>query len=280
MTAPAPSRSPAGWQARLGLIFARHRDRTRLARNRHSGPLLVQRPLYPEGPAVCHGHLLHPPGGVVGGDSLRLDVETGADARALLTTPGATRFYRSAGPGALVEQRFVVRQGGCLEWLPQENILFPGARVALSTRVDLEEGAGFLGWEVLCLGLPVNGAGLGSGSLRADLELRRQGRPLLVERLRLGRTTDPDRPAGLRGHPVTGTFVATGAGPGTAAWLREHLPAGDSPLCGITRSGELLVIRCLGRSTMEALDLFRHLWQKLRPRLAGRAPCPPRIWTT
>src|SRR6187402_782414 len=117
----------SSWHARLELGFSRSGSRTVLARRRHFGPLIVQRPFYPEG-GICHVYLVHPPGGIVGGDQLALQVEVERDAHALLTTPAATRFYRAGPhPRAALNQQFVV-QDAALEWLPQETIVFDGAR--------------------------------------------------------------------------------------------------------------------------------------------------------
>ena len=129
--------SPGGWQARLSLGFRRQNARTILERRAHQGPLRVQRPFYPEGGSVCHVAILHPPGGVVGGDELRIDAALDAESRALLTTPAAGKFYRSAGPVARQTQRLTVAAGATLEWLPQENIVYSGARVHALTRVEL-----------------------------------------------------------------------------------------------------------------------------------------------
>ncbi|HEB50037.1 MAG TPA: urease accessory protein UreD [Desulfobulbus sp.] len=279
MTAPVQSRQTAGWQARLRLVFAPGRDRTLLVRNRHRGPLVVQRPLYPEA-RVCHACILHPPGGVVGGDRLHTGVQVEEQAAALLTTPGATKFYRSAGATAVQEQRLQVREQGCLEWLPQETILFPGARAVLATEIELAGNASFVGWEILCLGLPVNHARFDSGALTATLRVSRNGRPLLQERLRIRAGRDLDRPAGLRGLPVCATLVATGAAPHHLESLRPLLAGQGRAMAGATLADDLLVARYLGDSTMEARSLFAEIWSLLRPRLLGRPPCPPRIWAT
>jgi len=79
-----------GWHAALELGFAAASGATRLARRKHRGPLVVQRPFLPEGPGVAHVYVLHPPGGLVGGDELTLDVEVDAGAHALVTTPAAS----------------------------------------------------------------------------------------------------------------------------------------------------------------------------------------------
>ena len=120
------------------------------------GPLTVQRPFHPEG-APCHLYLLHPPGGVVGGDEIDLRVGIADGAHALLTTPGATKFYRSIGPQSRVRQSFSVAADARLEWLPQDNILFPGANLALDSEFHLQQGARLLAWETLALGRPVIG---------------------------------------------------------------------------------------------------------------------------
>src|SRR5690606_30424398 len=112
-----------GWRAELALRFELRGPRTVLAGRRHYGPLRVQRPFYPEG-APCHTYVLHPPGGVVGGDRLHMDIRLEPGSHALLTMPGATKFYRSAGATSLLQQHFHVGEDAVLEWLPQDNILF------------------------------------------------------------------------------------------------------------------------------------------------------------
>ncbi len=145
----------AGWKASLDLTFFPSGERTGFS-CRHFGPLRVQKPFYPEG-GTCHVYLLHPPGGIVGGDELAIRAEARAGASALATTPAAGKFYRSAGPLATQDQLLRVASGGALEWLPQESIVYPGARGVSRTRVELEAGAAFLGWEIVSFGLPASG---------------------------------------------------------------------------------------------------------------------------
>ncbi|MEO7558110.1 MAG: urease accessory protein UreD, partial [Gammaproteobacteria bacterium] len=141
-----------GWRAELSLRFARANGRTVLAARRHQGPLQIQRAFYPEPGGVCHAYILHPPGGVVAGDSLAIEVRVDERAQTLLTTPAAGKFYRSTGRSATARQVLIVSAGAELEWFPQENIVFQGARVAMTTRIDLAADGAFMGWEILCLG--------------------------------------------------------------------------------------------------------------------------------
>jgi len=276
--------------ATLELEFAASSGATILARRAHTGPLAVQRPFFPEGREVCHVYLLHPPGGLVGGDQLRVDVRVGSGAHALVTTPAATKLYRTTGATARQEQRLRVAAGGALEWLPQETILYDGADAVLRTRVDLEAGARFVGAEVLCFGLPARDEGFSRGRCRQALEIWRGGRPLLVERGRLDGAS-PVHAArwGLGGAPVLGSLVAVPApDKELLAALRaqaEALSAGDLGAATVLGDGDrapaqLLAVRYLGASVERAHAFLQRAWRLLRPALLGRPAEPPRIWAT
>jgi len=273
--------APTGWHAHLRLAFAPGPDRTILAHREQRGPLAVQRPFYPEG-SPCHVYVLHPPGGLVGGDRLEVAVRVGEGARALVTTPGAAKLYRSLGPTAEQVQLLRVAAGGSLEWLPQENILFPGARARLRTELDLEPGATFIGWEVHSPGRPAIGERFETGEADLSLRIRRSGVPLLLDRLRLADGKGLDGAGGLRGYPVTATLAACPADPDDLEAVRSHAdPGGDSDLCwGVTLLGDLMLVRCLARGSEPVHRHFRAVWGILRPLLLGRPACPPRIWAT
>ena len=301
MTLPHPVYS--GWQARLSLGFARQESRTILGQSSHSGPLQVQRPFYPEGAAVCHVALLHPPGGVVGGDELRIDAALDQGTHALITTPAAGKFYRSAGPLARQIQQLAVAPGAALEWLPQETIVFSGARVQTLTRVELSGDAGFIGWDILCLGRPAAGEIFTTGEYHQDFELWRDGEPLYLERGCYGGGAPIlDAPWGLQGQPVSGLLVCAASLPEDvinairAGW-QALMPSPPAPL---PRAGEgsvapssptpelatvsqldgVLVGRYLGPSTARARRLFILAWGLLRPAVLRRPPCPSRFWNT
>ena len=269
----------SSWKARLSLGFSSDGKRTVLAERSHDGPLVVQKPLYPEGDAVCHAIVVHPPGGIAGGDELHLDVKTKENASALLTTPGATKWYRSAGAWAKQSLAFGVR--GLLEWLPQETIVFDGALAQASCEVDLAADAGLIGWDIVCLGRTGSGERYRRGSYRSSIRIRREGRLLWLERARIdggGRLLES--PAGLGGSPVFGTLFASF--PLVEKEILEDMRK-QEPVEGkgaVTLLPGILLARYLGDSSEAARRYFVALWRILRPRLAGLEAVEPRIWQT
>lgn len=273
-------RSSDAWRARLDLNFEARGGRTLLAARAHHGPLRVQRPFYPEGEGVCHVYILHPPGGMVGGDELVIDVAVGAGASVLLTTPAAGKFYRSNGAVARQSHHLRVAQGAMLEWLPQEGIVFDGAHAELSTRVELAEGAGFIGWEILCLGRPGAGERFTHGALRQRVELWREGMPLYIERARYEEGAAAlTAPWGLAGCAVSGSLWCVCDGEELLARVREAV-APAAGLFSATRLDGVLLCRYLGDHADEARRCFETVWQVLRPALLQRSACAPRIWAT
>lgn len=272
------------WKASLALELAFDRGATRLLRKGQSGPLAVQRPFFPEGPEVCHVYLLHPPGGLVPGDSLTLQAHVGEGASGLLTVPAATKIYRSDGRTARQDQIFSVATAGTLEWLPQESILFDGARARLATRVELAPGANFIGWDMVCFGRPACNEGFSSGACQQNLEVWRAGRPLLVERARYqGEVLSASY--GLRGMPVVATFLACGPTldqhtiENVLETLRAMQPTGND-LLSATAVGDLIVLRYLGGNTERARLHLESAWRLVRPKLISRPASPPRVWST
>ncbi|HXJ22190.1 MAG TPA: urease accessory protein UreD [Polyangia bacterium] len=283
MTATAERPAGAGWAGSLELGFAADASgATRLDRRAHRGPFLVQRPFFPEGREVCHVYLLHPPGGLVGGDELRLDLRVGEQARALVTTPAAGKAYRTLGPVSRQTQALLVGEGAALEWLPQETILYDGASVELTTTVDLAPSARFFGAETLCFGLPARGERFARGSCRQAFELRRAGVPLLIERGRFdGGAPVHQARWGLAGSSVL-TLIAASPAPEARVLdrAREALAGGDQAGFSIVDDGGALVVRHLTSVAERARSFVQAVWSALRPALFDRAPVAPRIWFT
>lgn len=280
-----------GWRARLELGFEAGDGRTVLRRRRHFGPLRVQRGFHPEG-FPCHSYLLHPPGGVVGGDRLEIDVTVADAAHALITTPAAGKFYRSAGPEARQRQQLRVGAGAALEWLPSLNIVHAGARVVLRSRFQLAAGSRLLAWDMLGLGRPGSGDRFEYGSVDSGLEVIAGDHPILSERVRI----DGDGPLrharwGLQGQRYLATLLAWPATPALLAMVRAGigcdarpgrvactlLPGPGSPA---PDAGGLLVCRWLAGDGEALGAAMVQAWFLLRPPVLGRPACPPRIWAT
>ncbi len=276
----AASAAAAGWEARLELGFQHDGRRTVLATRRHVGPLRVQKPFYPEGADVCQAIIVHPPGGIVAGDSLRIDVDVGARAHAQLTTPGAAKWYRSAGAIARSDTVLRARDGAVIEWLPQETIVFDGARAAIHMRVELAGDANFIGWDLMSLGRTASGERFASGRVQQRIDVLRGDTLLWCERAVLeGGSRALQSGAMLNRAPVFGTLVAVGAIDVAvlAACRAAAPPSGEG---AVTRLPQVLVARYRGDSVHAARTYFATLWHALRPNLAGRAAVPPRIWST
>jgi urease accessory protein len=202
---PSPdANTPAGgWRGELSLRYRRDGDRC-VAHDKHIGPLRVLQPLYPEGPAICHHVIVHPPGGVVGGDELLIDARLDAGSHALITTPGATRFYRSDGAVALQRAQVHVAADARLEWLPMEAIAYSGCRAHNQLHLSLAPGAEMLGWDVLALGLPAARAPFVDGWFAQHLEL--PGVWLERGRVAASDATLLQSPLGWAGHSVLATL--------------------------------------------------------------------------
>ena len=275
-----------GWHGHLQLDYTRRGERT-IALDRHHGPLRVLQRLYPEGDAVCHQVLVHPPGGVVGGDVLELDATLAPGCHALITTPGATRFYRSAGPLAVQQVSATLADGSRLEWLPLEAIAYRRCQVENRLRFNLAPGAQMIGWDVLALGLPAAGETFDQGQFLQQLSLP----GLWLER---GRINGADRllmdsPLGLAGHSVIATL-----------WLADGQPLGRERSEGLIDSARalinasaltttagvtapdprLLVLRTLGHRVEPVMALLQAVWAAWRLQHWGLGPCAPRVWRT
>lgn len=270
-----------GWRGELRLGFQRRGARTVLAERAHHGPLVVQRALYPEGESVCHAILVHPPAGIAGGDRLALTLELGAHAHVLLTTPGAGKWYRSAGAHGELVQRIRVAEGGVCEFLPQESIVYDGALGRLATEVALEGSAVFIGAEMLCLGRTGSGERFTHGELALATRISRDGRPVWLERGVLGGgSTLLEAGVGLDGAPVSASLLV--AAPACDAGLLEAWRAIE-PVAGrgaVTLLPGLLVARWLGPACEPGREWLARLWGAARPAVAGRALQVPRIWRT
>jgi len=267
------------WQAELALKYSKRRDRTVISSRQHKGPLVVQKPFYPEGD-VCHTYILHPPGGIVGGDQLTVNIEVEANAHALITTPASAKFYRCDDRHAIQNQNLKVKGNGILEWLPQETILFDKSNVKTRTRIELGKEANFVGWEIVCLGRPASDEKYSNGYCHQSFEVMRKDKKIFIERARLEGGSDLlDAKWGMQGNTVMGVMVMTNANERCLAIARE-VKAVTNGLGSATLIKDLLVCRCLGNEGIEVREFFTRIWEATRPEWIGRNASQPRIWYT
>ena len=278
----------------------------------HEGPLRLLKTLYPEGPGIAHAVLVHPPGGLVGGDRLDIDIHVATGAHLLVTTPAASRYYRStAGEAAQVVQAQVAA-GARLEWLPQETLAYDGCQGRNAWQVRLDAGGSLMTMEVLALGLGesqrpfasgrfvqqfgIEGEGEGGnlpsglhggfqGGIQHSLEgglWRERGVIDATDRALL------DGPCGLAGHRVLGTLLlAEGAaidGATAEAALdaaRAESAAAPGMLAGATWLQErVLVLRLLADEVEPAMRLLRRVRARWRHRCWGMDAHEPRVWAS
>ena len=265
-----------GWQADLQLSFAQLHDKTLLVKRKHFGPLTVQRPFYPEG-GICHIYILHPPGGIVGGDHLNINVNAEARSHALITTPAAGKFYRSTGDSATQTVSLKVASGAALEWLPQDTIIYQGAQVRSAIHVELAKEARFIGWEILSLGRPACAENFDDGLADMSWNIYHQNQPLFLERLKLDAKAFKAR-WGLQGCSACGTLFASPASAECLASIQQLI--GDAPGYGVTRIDDLLVCRAIDSRSDRLRRFFEQVWAIVRPDTVQRKVCTPRIWAT
>lgn len=272
------------WHGRLALHYRREGERT-TALDRHHGPLRVLQRLYPEGPGVCHHVLVHPPGGMVGGDRLEIEATLEAGAHALVTTPSATRYYRSTGALSSQQAALHVAAGARLEWLPLETLAYRGCNARNEVQLHLAPGAEAMGWDVLALGLPAAGQPFDSGRFHQHLEMPgvwlERGTVDAADRVLL------DSPLGLAGHRVLATMwwaegeaLAPARRQALLDRAREALAASSlHRTAGATApQPRVVVVRLLAHGVEPALHCLMAVRAAWRQQAWSLAAEPPRIW--
>ncbi len=277
----AQTPASSSWQGALSLVFAQRDRGTQIIRADVQAPLKFQRPFYPEGNKVCHGVMLHTAGGVVGGDRLKYTVTVQSNAHALLTTAAAAKIYRSTGQTARQSVHITVAQHACLEWLPQETILFDAADYHQDMRVDLAENALWLGWDLVRLGRSARGETFNTGQWRSHTEVWQAGKPIWIDPQWVqGGSTMMVSSQGLAGRPVIGSLALIGhpvsqqiLDNARALWMPT--PEAET---GVTRLMSGVLCRYRGHSTAEARRWLTQVWDVLRQETLNRPSCSPRVW--
>ena len=296
--------SSNSWHGKLNLVYAHRQGKTVIIEQQNQAPLKVQRPFYPEGQEICHSIILHTAGGVVGGDRLSCDFDLQPNSQALITTAAASKIYRSNGNQARQNIKIEVDRGACLEWLPQETIVFDAADYRQDLRVELATDASFLGWEINRFGRSARGEKFFQGNWLSYTEIYQKGIPLWIDRQWLpGNEEVFYSPHGLAGQPVVGSLIFVGKPisteiveqartlwkSNTQSQLKIHrdsgtspslsqIPSRQSPTLGVTRLNNGFLCRYRGNSTTEVRNWFISVWQLLRTSFLNRGSSVPRVW--
>jgi len=271
------------WLAQFSADLVSVDEHTRLGHTMHYGPLRVQRPFYPEGKDLIHLYLLHPPGGLVGGDELNIKLHLGPNSHGLLTTPSAGKIYRNIttlNQGQNVN--LTVCDGASLEWLPMENIIFNGAKAELNTSIDIHGSGIYMGWEITCLGRTECNEMFSDGAIKQTLVLNKDGKVLFKDRLNLiaGSELQTNK-AGFQGFSVLGSFIVSSEPDFDYGLWQQEMNEKITPcFIAITQRKGVLIARVLTHKSEMARMVFEALWAKIRPLVIKREACAPRIWNT
>ncbi|MDG6773704.1 urease accessory protein UreD [Thiomicrorhabdus sp. ZW0627] len=270
------------WKGFLSFSFVNETGKTVVKDKKHFGPLVLQRPYYQEKdrPSVL---VIHPPGGVVGGDVLELNAKLRPGSKGVISTPAATKFYRSDGRLASQTQTITFNQGSELEWLPQETLFFNQSVVENSIKFVLEEKDNkFIAWDIAGLGRPASGEGFEQGSLQQSLEVWIEGKLVFVDRLRISPQTNLlNSASALAGHTLFATALFYQNEPESQKQLLEALQAYEWPLpVGVTQLDSLVVLRVLATELDEIKGVLFEAWKIARPVVLGIPVVKPRIWNT
>jgi urease accessory protein len=283
------------WLAELELGFALRGNKTALSRCRHQGPLGVQRAFYPEQDGSAHVYLLHPPAGIVSGDELRISANLEVGSRALLTTPGANRFYRARGHSDASDRQsqfctFHIKAKAVLEYLPLETLVYNQANAVNQVEIKLEDSACYMGWEVVCLGLPHIQQPFKQGKLQQVTTVYHNLKPLFHDRMVLSALDSMHQQRiALGGHHVVGNFIICAGSllnqPKKLALLVAQLRTylSDKQLeqqFAVTEIQGVVVIRHLGESSEHCRETFHQLWGCARQFVLNKMQNAPRIWYT
>ncbi|OUD12028.1 urease accessory protein UreD [Thioflexithrix psekupsensis] len=276
----------AAWRAQLNLLFAQQHSRTVLRHRQHCGPLQIQRPFYPEADGTVHLYLLHPPGGVAGGDELHINLILQENSRVLLTTPAATKLYRHPHLSSQQRLQANLSDHAILEWLPQETIAFNHCRTLNQLQFNLGKNSVLIAWDNLCLARPAINERFTEGRIEQRLCVNHLGQPLWLERGYLqGQNQDAVLQShwGWQGQPVLSSFFCGIVEQSLLPAAREQiatLPKHDQEQIAVTWFDGLLVARYLGADPRRAQTYWLRIWSLVRERLWGKTACLPRIWAT
>jgi len=273
------------WRADLKLDYTLESQRT-VVRYLHQGPLRILQSLYPEGDQICHNVLVHPPGGLVGGDTLDIQVTVAEGAHGLVSTPGATRFYKSGGHPALQQVVAHLADNAKLEWLPLEAIAYNDCEATNRAIFNLVPSAELITWDVTALGLPSSDMAFTQGHFQQHIEI--PGVWLERGNIRGEDTRWLNSPLGLAGGKCLASLVFASGSAIDSDRTTQALEAArevieSHPLrlqAGITCvHPQVIVLRVMSPLVEPTMDLLKKVWAVWRHTLWALPSTPPRIWS-
>jgi urease accessory protein len=269
----------SGWQGSLQLTYRCDRGKTQAIQHQGTAPLKVQRSFYPEGEQTCHNVILHTAGGVVGGDTLQMDITLQPASQVVITTAAAGKIYGSNGTLACQNIIQTIGNNASLEWLPQETIIFDGAIFHQHLQVDLAPTASWLGWEINRFGRTARGEQFRRGEWKSATEVCREGIPMWIDRQWLRGDEMVNSPHRLAGYPIVGSLAWIGK-PVSKDFVSEARSffGGEPSKIGVTRLTEGLLCRYRGDSTAEVRRWFTAVWHLLRHSFLTTTPIKLRVW--
>lgn len=274
--------NPSQWQGILELDYQKINNSTQLVKAYSQAPLKIQRSFYPEGQEICHSIILHTAGGMVGGDRLSQTINLQPETQVLLTTPAASKIYRSSGETAQNTINIEIQEQAYLEFIPREIIIFNGAIFSQNLRVNLAPNACYLGWEITRFGRTARGEIFNQGQWKSCTEIWQNGCPVWVDRQGfIANEEILNSPHGLGGKPViaTLTWVGQPVSEDIVKNIRQLWSQREtSSQAGVTQLISGLLCRYRGNSTQEVINWFTDVWQLLRQNYTGKSIVKPRVW--
>ncbi|EEY78972.1 urease accessory protein UreD [Acinetobacter calcoaceticus RUH2202] len=276
------------WYAQLELGFCFENSRTIMSHRKHHGPVRVQKMLWPERTGVCHAIIVHPPAGIAGGDHLTFEIETKDQAHAVVTTPGAGKWYKTNGKQAFQHIHLYVKDQSILEWVPQETMLFDGALAHSETHIHLDNAASFIGWDMLVLGRQARAERFVQGSYYNQFKLWREHKLLVADTLYFeGEDRWLSSCLGMNNQAVMGSFWAAAPEKYRSSFyleqqlelIRELMMRMQAPVT-LTLLDDVVSARFLGNDVRHCHDAFAAIRAKFRRYWFDLEEEFPRIWKT
>lgn len=275
-------KSQSSWHGKLTLTYQKRDNSTQVISAYHQAPLKIQRSFYPEGSTICHSIIFHTAGGIVGGDLLSQNINLQDNCHSLITTPAATKIYKTNGNIAKQNILIKLENNSFLEYLPQENIIFNGAIYQQNCRIELAENAHYCGWEINRFGRSARGEKFTQGDWKSSTEIWQNDQPLWIDNQWLpGNEIIVNSLNGLAGYSVSGTFCWIGEEI-TEDIIRDIRHLAENQVnqgeTGVTQLLKGLFCRYRGNSTTEAKKWFIDVWGLMRLNYLGRSKIIPRVW--